>query len=397
VSQVAAGPRRRRRWAFVVTALLLGSVLAAALVELAFRWFWTLPPWFAELQQAGMYAATADGDIALQPGYRGTLKVDTETTVVINTLGMRGQEVAPKQDGERRLLVLGDSMVWGYGVEVGQALPAQLAMALAAAGLPNVVGNGGVPGYGSKHAALHLARLDRPFGADAFLVCACLGNDAMDDLQPERTVFAGLMLQGTWARLVAASWRGRLAYRSRAALWFESWLFTNRPQSSLLALVPPDPDEVVRLAGLPTDRTFAGLFLDVADADTSWQDGAPPVVPRLLGNLKSSLQAMQLAADGRPLVLLLLPTSWQVMPARWLTKLRELGFDPARFERGAYQQRCIAIAKELGIPAFDATPILQATADPGAQFVSDGAHYSAAGHATLAQWLGTALLPHLRR
>jgi hypothetical protein len=240
-------------------------------------------------------------------------------------------------------------------------------------------------------------RLDRPFAADAFLVCCALGDDAMDDLQPEHAVFAGLLLQGTWARWVAASWRGRLACRSRAALWLESWLLTNRPQSSLTALVPPDPDATARLQGLPTGRTFAGLFLDVALADTSWQDGAPPVVPRLLGSLKSSLQAMQLAADGRPLVLLLLPTSWQVLPERWSEKLRELGFDPARFERGAYQQRCLALAKELGIPAFDATPILQATADPAAQFMSDGAHYSAAGHATLAQWLGTALPPLLRR
>ncbi|MCU0866020.1 MAG: hypothetical protein MUC36_19725, partial [Planctomycetes bacterium] len=268
---------------------------------------------------------------------------------------------------------------------------------LTAADAPVTVGNGGVPGYGSKHAAQHLRRLDRRFAADAFLVCACLGNDAMDDLQPERTVFAGLMLQGTWARLVATSWRGRLAYRSRAALWFESWLFTNHPASSLLALVPPDPDEALRLQGLPTDRTFAGLFLDVADPVTSWPDGAPPVVPRLLANLKGSLQAMQLAADGRPLVLLLLPTSWQVMPARWDAKLRELGFDPARFERGAYQRRCLELAKELGIPAFDATPILQATADPATQFLSDGAHYSAAGHATLAQWLARALPPVLRR
>lgn len=397
MSAAGAAPRRRRRGPFVVTALLLGLVLALVLVELAFRLCWTLPPWFAELQQAGMYVATADGDIALQPGYRGTLKVDTETKVAINSLGMRGPELPPARDGERRLLVLGDSMVWGYGVEAEQALPARLAAAMAAQ-LPGVVvGNGGVPGYGSKHVAQHLPRLDRAFGADAFLVCVCLGNDAMDDLQPERTVFAGLMLQGPWARLVAASWRGRLAYRSRAALWFESWLFQNHPQSSLLTVVPPDAAESERLFGVPIDRAFAGLFLDVVDKNTSWQQGAPPVVPRLLATLRSSLLAMQLAADGRPLVLLLLPTSWQVLPDRWHAKLRELGFDPAGFERGTWQRRCREVADELGIPMFDATPILEVTADPLAQFVSDGAHYSAAGHEALAQWLASALPPLLRR
>ena len=384
---VGPARRRRRHPAVLLTLLLLGLVAAALLLELAFRLLWEPPPAFRDLQQAGMYVATADRDVALQPGYRGTLRVDVDTTVAIDALGMRDREFAPKAAGERRLLVLGDSMVWGYGVDVEQALPAQLQRALAARGEPWTVGNGGVPGYGSKHVSQHQARLDEPFGAEAFVVCGCLGNDPLDDLAPERTVYAGLMVQGTFARLVHASWRARLAYRSRAALWLESWLIAQKPEWSVLALVPPDPEEAAARRGLPLGREFAGLFLDAADDLVTWEPGTGPVLPRLLDRLRTSLRTMQVRAGLRPLVFVVLPTSWQVQEQKRQDKLRELGFAVVDFPRGKAQQRWLAVASELGIPAYDATPVLAGDEDPASLFVSDGGHFSARGHAVVAAWL----------
>ena len=384
---VGPARRRRRHPAVLLTLLLLGLVAAALLLELAFRLLWEPPPAFRDLQQAGMYVATADRDVALQPGYRGTLRVDVDTTVAIDALGMRDREFAPKAEGERRLLVLGDSMVWGYGVDVEQALPAQLQQALAARGEAWTVGNGGVPGYGSKHVAQHQARLDAAFGADAFVVCGCLGNDTIDDLAPERTVYAGLMVQGTFARLVHASWRARLAYRSRAALWLESWLIAQKPEWSVLALVPPDPEEAAARRGLPLGREFAGLFLDAADDLVTWEPGTGPVLPRLLDRLRTSLRTMQVRAGARPLVFVVLPTSWQVLEQKRQDKLRELGFAVVDFPRGKAQQHWLAVASELGIPAYDATPVLAGDEDPASLFVSDGGHFSARGHRVVAAWL----------
>ena len=381
-------PRKPRRHpALLLTAALLGSVFALLAGEVAFRLCWSLPPWFAEFQQAGMYVPAAGDDVALLPGYRGNLRVDVDTAVATNTLGMRNREFAAKAPGERRVLVLGDSMVWGYGVDVEQALPARLEHALRAAGHALTVGNGGVPGYGSKHMAQHLLRLDAPFQPDAIVVCGCIGNDAIDDLTPERTVYAGLMLQGGWARMAKQSLRFRLALRSRSWLWVESWLAGNAPASSLLAQIPVDPAEAAALAGLPAGKTFAGLFLDVRDEATTWQPGTQPVVPRLLGVLRESLRTLQRAAGDRPLVFVVLPTSWQVVERKRVDKLRELGFDPNDFDRGLGQRRWLAVAQELGIPAFDATPLLADAADAGAAFVSDGGHYNTLGNERVAQWL----------
>lgn len=379
--------RRRRHPALRLTQAMLVVVGAALLLELACRLLWQPPPAFGDLQPAGMYVATGDRDVALQPGYRGTLRVDVDTTVAIDALGMRDREFAPKAAGERRLLVLGDSMVFGHGVEVEQALPAQLRQALAARGGAWTVGNGGVPGYGSKHVAQHQARLDEPFGADAFVVCGCLGNDTLDDLAPERTVYAGLMVQGPFARLVHASWRARLACRSRAALWIESWLIANKPEWSVLALVPPDLEETSALRGLPQGREFAGLFLDANDDLVTWEPGTGPVLPRLLDRLRTSLRTMQVRAGARPLLFVVLPTSWQVLEQKRQDKLRELGFAVVDFPRGKAQQRWLAVADELGIPAVDATPVLAGDDDPASLFVSDGGHFSARGHAVVAAWL----------
>ena len=395
----ASTPRKRRRWAFLLTALLLGIVVAAVVIELAFRWFWQPPIWFADLQLAGMYASTPDGDIALQPGYRITLKPGeaAETTVSINSLGLRGEELGAKAAGERRVLVAGDSLVFGYGVAAGEALPQRLAAELRASGLEATVGNAGVPGFGCSHAARHMACLDPRFGADAFVLCAFLGNDAADEVSPHRTVYAGLMLAGPMARLVHTSWRARFAMRSRAALWLETWILTYWPSLSPVMHLSLDPEDEKRMAGMPPDaQQHAGLFLDVIDENKTWADGAPPVMPRVAANLRSALQSALNVAGKRPLVFVLLPTMWQVVEPRRIAELQRLGFAPADYERGKAQRRWMAVAKDLGIQALDATAILAAEPDPEQLFLADGVNLSVLGNKVVARWLATELAPLLK-
>ena len=378
---------------------MLGLVIAAVLLELAFRLFWQPPVWFTELQLAGMYVGTPDGDIALQPGYRGTFKVGEAppVSVSINNDGLRGAELGAKAAGERRVLVAGDSLVFGYGVEAQQALPERLAAALRAGGLEATVGNAGVPGYGCSHSVMHMRRLDPRFAADAFVLCSFLGNDAMDDASPQRAVYAGLLLSGPMARLVQTSWRARLAMRSRAALWLEAWTLTYWPSLSPLTQLPPDPEDEQRRAGMPTEaQQHAGVFLDVIDENKTWAAGTPPVMPRVAARLREALQRALEVAGSRPLVFVVLPTVWQVVEPKRVAELQRLGHVPAEFERGRVQSRWLAVAKELGIRALDATPILAAEPDPEQLFFADGGHLSVRGNEVVAKWLATELAPLLR-
>lgn len=392
-------PRRRARWLRVLAALLVGCAFAAALLELGFRLFWPLPPWFAEFQQAGMYVAGAGGSVGLTPGYRGTLRIgdDATTDVVVNSLGLRGPELGLKADGERRVLMVGDSLVFGYGVEHGDALPARLEVALRAQAVAATVGNGGIPGLGPSHAVARMADRDAAVQADAFIVCGFLGNDAIDDALPLRTVYAGLLLQGAVAKLSRTSWRARLALRSRACLWLESWILTNAPAHSPLSHVAPDPGEVARTAGLPNDpQQHAGLFLDAVDENVAWQAGAAPVLPRLSGYLRESLGRAKQVAGARPLWFLVLPTLWQVDESKRVSHLRELGFDPAAYERGRGQRRWLAVAQQLGIAALDATAVLAAQPDPAGLFLADGGHLSVRGNDVVGKWLAAELAAGLR-
>jgi lysophospholipase L1-like esterase len=395
----APTPRTRRRWAFLLTAVLLGLVLAAIALELAFRFFWQPPAWFTELQLAGMYVGTPEGGMTLQPGWRGMLQAGdaAPVTVSINNLGMRGAELGAKVAGERRVLMAGDSLVFGYGVEARDSLPEKLEAALRTGEIKATVGNAGVPGYGCSHAASHLARIDPRFQADALVLCGFLGNDATDEVSPQRTVYAGLMLSGPMARLVHTSWRARLAIRSRAALWLEAWILTYWPSLSLLTQLPPDAEDEKRRAGMPSEpKQHAGLFLDVIDERKTWEPGTPPLMPRLVAQLRTALQRALEVAGQRPLVFVVLPTVWQVVEPKRVAELQRLELVPAEYERGRAQSRWMTVAKELGIPAFDATAILAAEPDPEQLFIKDGGHLSVRGNEVVAKWLATELLPLLR-
>jgi len=84
-----------------------------------------------------------------------------------------------------RIIVLGDSLVAGYGLGPGEAFPERLAIALAGKGHAVSVENAGVSGDTSSGG---LARLDWSVGEGTDLVIVELGaNDALRGLPPEKT------------------------------------------------------------------------------------------------------------------------------------------------------------------------------------------------------------------
>lgn len=383
--------------------MIVGLVASFVLLEVLFRAFWTLPPAFAEFGQAGMYVAGENGTPMLQPGYQGTLKFGRgdPVSVHINASGMRGRDLpdvgADGVAAAKRVLVAGDSLVFGYGVEDAQALPACIELGLQEGGVAAVVGNAGVPSFGSSHAVSRMALLDRDFQADALVVCGFLGNDAIDDALPTRVVYAGLVHLWPMAQLVQSSWRTRLAMRSRVALWWESWIFTNHPKKSPLAQAVPDPRDIERSIGLPpVAMRLAGLFLDARDELVCFTAEKQPVLPRLNGYLRDSLQRAKDLAGRRPLIFVILPTSWHVDDSKRVQTLKSWGLDPDDYEAGLGQARWASIARELSIFAFDATPILRAAGSSQELFIEDGGHLSVYGNEIVGRWLAAELAGLLR-
>ncbi len=95
------------------------------------------------------------------------------------------EEVQKSNATTHRIVILGDSITAGYGLDPKQAYPALLQEKIAATGLPHTVANAGVSGDttagGLRRVAWSMAK-----GADV-LVIALGGNDGLRGISPEET------------------------------------------------------------------------------------------------------------------------------------------------------------------------------------------------------------------
>jgi len=122
--------------------------------------------------------------------------------VKINSLGMRDREAGPKQDGEFRVLVQGDSIPFGIGVPVEDALPMQLERKLQAREPARKVRtlNLGVPSYNTEQELIQLRTLGLKLEPDVVILYF-----TSNDIEPKR-----------WVLDKRARWYVDLAQRSYA-------------------------------------------------------------------------------------------------------------------------------------------------------------------------------------
>jgi len=114
--------------------------------------------------------------------------------VRVNSLGLRGPEVGPKEPGERRVLFLGDSLTYGQGVAEEDTVPFALERALEArTGAPWTVINAGHRAYDT---AQELALFDElaPGLAPDYVLLGWYWNDVNE--RPIRTTFENLTPKG---------------------------------------------------------------------------------------------------------------------------------------------------------------------------------------------------------
>ena len=109
---------------------------------------------------------------------------DSKTFVRINSKGLRDEEYEyAKPPGVYRILVLGDSFAWGYGVEQGNNFSDQLEELLnksAAGNLVEVI-NAGVSGYGTDQELLLLEREGMKYQPDLVLVAFATNDFTLDN------------------------------------------------------------------------------------------------------------------------------------------------------------------------------------------------------------------------
>jgi len=129
----------------------------------------------------GMYVADARAGYTLTPGFSGRLERQGHVTgFSTNAAGLRGGEIGPKT--KRRVLALGDSMTWGWGVAQGEEWIHGVGREVARLGGPEVESlNGGVNGYGTANELARLEELGPALSPDLVLL-GFFPNDYEDNV-----------------------------------------------------------------------------------------------------------------------------------------------------------------------------------------------------------------------
>jgi lysophospholipase L1-like esterase len=162
--------------------LVLSVIVTLGMLEVIIRIF--LP------QPLSPLLHTSDKVLGIRqiPGVKGRLRSsEFDTRVATNSRGLRDVEhTYSKPPGTRRMLCLGDSFTFGYGVEADQTFPKVMEKLLNdRPGLtePWEVVNAGVPGTGTAYELAYFITEGYKYEPDFVLVAVCGMNDFSDNLR----------------------------------------------------------------------------------------------------------------------------------------------------------------------------------------------------------------------
>ncbi|MDO8349450.1 MAG: hypothetical protein Q7T30_04405, partial [Planctomycetota bacterium] len=265
---------------FVFAAMFVSFAAAILLIEIALRIYDPLKLPAEDLR--GFYRLDAHGRIETAPGWTGNQTVDGRSIPIhMNSLGLRGPEIPARGPDERRVLLLGDSFVWGMGVLDGETIPARLEQALRVGRAKTTVGNAGMYGTSPREWGYTLDRFRGSFEPDLVVATMYVGNDVLDAMQEPLSVVDGWLMTSGPAGVARTSWRFRMMVTSRLWNHFER-LLQNKLESMAFASIKPvgpglslaealfldrDPARDVELPFLgEVEATLAADFRDFASA-----------------------------------------------------------------------------------------------------------------------------------
>ena len=264
-----------------------------------------------------------------------------------NALGLRGPDVPRRDPQAMRVLVLGDSVVFGQGVPEHETFPARLAVELAARGIRAEAINAGVQGYDTAAEAALLAYIGPEIAPDIVLT----GMSLNDYERPPRYHPIGVLA------------------RQEGGADEESWL----ARSELVLLLRWVWDGLrgklwhQRLQRLAEVRSRSGAAMDAAVAAAHARFYARPDSRALervregVGRLREESRRL-----GARLLIAVFPEAWQLA-------------EPAGSRQP--QDRLLEICRAVEVHCIDLLPAFR---EAGGMPFLDTQHPNAAGHSLAA-------------
>ncbi len=346
----------------------IAAALAAqfAILEAGLRWWGSseAAPGFQ-----GLFVQDSRMGYRLKPGASTRFRTaEFETVISINAQGVRDDaSFGPKPPGERRILVLGDSLVMAVQVPLAQTFTRQLEARLNAASGPGGpvyrVINAGVQGYGPVQEYLLYRHVLASLQPDLVLVGLYVANDAIEaadaawrlegrEAPRSETPAQSGSLRRRWRQLVKQSMVLQIA-RLRLVSWLEPVMGgapgLERALTTYLPEVPPDVDRGFRV----TAECVRGI-----------------------GALA--------AGQGAGAAVLLLPARFQLHDGEWeerRDRAAKKGFTLVR--DGATHRAAKALA-DVPVPVLDVLPALRAAPGREGLYFAQSAHLTAEAHAVVA-------------
>jgi lysophospholipase L1-like esterase len=142
----------KRQWVFTgITIIIVPVILLSLILGIAEAGLRLFSPQIFPVHPKGMYQIDQAVGYVLTPGYQGKIqRAEYEFIFHVNDRGLRTRTSEIQSDGARRVLLLGDSQAFGFGVSDDETVAVLLENSLNRVhGEDVVVQNAGVPGYGT--------------------------------------------------------------------------------------------------------------------------------------------------------------------------------------------------------------------------------------------------------
>ncbi|MCX6545588.1 MAG: hypothetical protein NTV05_14400 [Acidobacteria bacterium] len=306
----------------------------------------------------------------LRPGAQTRFRTsEYETTISINGQGVRDAEIGPKALNERRILVLGDSLVMAVQVESSQTfcklLEARLNATHSGGGLHYRVINAGVQGYGPVEKYLFYNYVARAFDPDVVLIGLYPGNDVMQ-ARASAYRLAGVPASESGVAPAAETigvWARRLVRRSMVL-------------------------QIVRLRVLTLVGHF-GRTPDVYPPLRAYLQQPPPEVDEGLGLIRESVSRMTAVASAQhaKTALVLFPARFQVDDDDFRYQEKGVAEAGQTLLRDGATERFKTTLSDLKLPTLDTLPALREASRGGDVYFTDTAHFTPRGHEAIAEAL----------
>jgi lysophospholipase L1-like esterase len=298
-----------------------------------------------------------------------------DVRVRCNADGLRGEELPRPKPAERhRIAVLGDSFMWGYGVENDEVFAHVLSQQLPGSDSMNLAANG----YSTVQSLVRLEDSHPSYEPDA-VVLAFFWNDLEDNFDDKR---GGRPVVGftEGGAIRIDNLPVRRPWKSPSKQWF-------RHHSRLFGFL----EYTTKLIGELTkswrrapraDRdALPGDFDPGAMEFTEWDVYAPPTpeIDRAWQALRELIRRID-AASGELLVVFV-PSKKAMDPRQF----RELFGEGPGLDWNRPATRLAEICRSLDIDFLDLNPVFREHEDPASLFLVNDGHWNAAGHALAAR------------